>query len=143
MALVAPFVIPASMPLSQVKGVYNAVEVIADPLGNVMFYGQGAGAGATASAVVGDLMQVMCSGVSARAPKFERVTEKTGADKLSFRRYLAVDIKDKEKLDLAVGGGATVLTEGEEYAVITEAMTDSELESKCSGIKLLSKIRHI
>ena len=54
--LVAPFMLPKDSPLAGVSGVYNAVEIIAEPLGNIMLYGQGAGAGATASAVVGDLL---------------------------------------------------------------------------------------
>jgi len=36
---VSPFVISNDEPLASVKGVYNAVEVIGDPIGNVMFYG--------------------------------------------------------------------------------------------------------
>ena len=46
--IVAPFLLENSSPLSTVSGVYNAIEVIGDPIGNVVFYGQGAGAGATA-----------------------------------------------------------------------------------------------
>ena len=143
MAIVAPFVIPSDMPLYGVKGVYNAVEIIADPLGNVMFYGQGAGAGATASAVVGDLMQVMCAGAHARSPRFEGFTPSVGADNIPFRRYIAVDISDKDRLCSAVGGEAIEGAGAGEYAVITPAMTDRELSERTAGIKLLSHIRHI
>ena len=82
LALVAPFLVPVSSSLSGVSGVYNAVQVIADPLGDVMFYGQGAGAGATASAVIGDLCQVLRSGIHYSAPVFEKCSE--AADFSSF-----------------------------------------------------------
>ena len=67
--IVAPFMMKKDSPLGGVSGVYNAVEVIGDPIGNLMFYGQGAGGGATASAVVGDLMQIICSGRNCAQPK--------------------------------------------------------------------------
>ena len=70
--MVAPFMLSEDLPLSNVSGVFNAVEVISEPLSNVMFYGPGAGAGPTASAMVGDLMQVMCSGRRCAHPVFVR-----------------------------------------------------------------------
>ena len=54
--MVAPFLIPMSHPLAGVTGVYNAIVVHGNMLGNVMFYGQGAGKRPTASAVVSDLV---------------------------------------------------------------------------------------
>jgi homoserine dehydrogenase len=44
--------------LSAVSGVFNAIFVVGDSVGETMFYGEGAGAGAAASAVVGDLIEV-------------------------------------------------------------------------------------
>ena len=55
---VHPAILPASHPLSSVDGVYNAVYVVGDAVGETMFYGRGAGAGPTGSAVVADLIQV-------------------------------------------------------------------------------------
>ena len=51
-AFVAPHLIPAENPLSGVEGVFNAITVNGNAIGNVMFYGQGAGKLPTASAVV-------------------------------------------------------------------------------------------
>ena len=53
-----PCMVPARDPIGQVDGVYNAVAVEADQAGLVMHEGRGAGAGPTASAVVGDLMDL-------------------------------------------------------------------------------------
>lgn len=56
---VHPTLVPKSHPLANVNGVFNAILVEGEPLGQVMFYGPGAGAGATASAVVADIMNIM------------------------------------------------------------------------------------
>jgi homoserine dehydrogenase len=53
---VHPTMIPASHPLASVRESFNAVFIEADAVGELMFYGRGAGGGPTASAVLGDLI---------------------------------------------------------------------------------------
>jgi homoserine dehydrogenase len=55
---VHPTLVPQTHPLASVSGVYNAILVEGEPLGQVMFFGPGAGAGATASAVVSDILNI-------------------------------------------------------------------------------------
>ncbi len=55
---VHPTLIPKSHPLANVNDVYNAILVEGDPVGQVMFFGRGAGAGPTASAVTADLLNI-------------------------------------------------------------------------------------
>ena len=55
---VHPTLVPKEHPLASIDGVNNAILVEGDPIGQVMFYGPGAGGGATASAVVSDLMNI-------------------------------------------------------------------------------------
>jgi homoserine dehydrogenase len=55
---VHPALLPQSHPLANVNEVFNAVLVEGDAVGNVMFYGRGAGMEPTGSAVVGDLIAV-------------------------------------------------------------------------------------
>lgn len=55
---VHPMLIPTSHPLAAVSGSYNAVFVHADAADDVMFYGRGAGELPTASAVMGDVVEV-------------------------------------------------------------------------------------
>ncbi|WP_265264221.1 homoserine dehydrogenase [Spirulina subsalsa] len=55
---VGPTFVPRDHPLASVNGVYNAILVEGEPLGQVMFFGPGAGKGATASAVVSDLLNL-------------------------------------------------------------------------------------
>lgn len=58
-AMVAPFMIPDSHPLFSVSGVFNAIFVNGNCLGDVMFYGSGAGKLPTASAVVSDVVDAV------------------------------------------------------------------------------------
>jgi homoserine dehydrogenase len=55
---VHPMLLPREHALASVNGVFNAIFVVGDSVGETMFYGEGAGAGAAASAVVGDLIEV-------------------------------------------------------------------------------------
>ena len=55
---VHPTLVPQDHPLASINDVYNAVLVEGEPLGQVMFFGPGAGKGATASAVVSDIINV-------------------------------------------------------------------------------------
>ena len=57
-ASVYPALVPQTAPLASVDGVYNAVYVVGDLVGNVMFYGRGAGSEPTASAIVADVIDV-------------------------------------------------------------------------------------
>jgi homoserine dehydrogenase len=55
---VHPAFLPEEALLAKVDGVFNAVEVTGDALGPVLFYGRGAGADPTATAVMGDVMEL-------------------------------------------------------------------------------------
>lgn len=55
---VAPYMVSASHPLFNVRGVFNSVFVKGNMLGDSMYYGSGAGKLPTASAVVGDMVAI-------------------------------------------------------------------------------------
>ena len=55
---VHPTMIPKTHQLATVNGVFNAIYVVGDFVGETMFFGEGAGAGAAASAVMGDVLEV-------------------------------------------------------------------------------------
>jgi homoserine dehydrogenase len=68
-ARVHPAMIPRTHPLASVRDVFNAIFVEGREVGELMFFGRGAGGGPTASAVVGDIVEV-CRNLSsgARSP---------------------------------------------------------------------------
>lgn len=55
---VHPTMIPVSHQLATVNGVFNAIYTVGDAAGESMFFGEGAGAGPAASAVMGDVLEV-------------------------------------------------------------------------------------
>jgi homoserine dehydrogenase len=57
-ARVHPTMIPVNYPLADVDGAFNAIRLTGDFVGPVMLYGRGAGMDPTASAVVGDVMDI-------------------------------------------------------------------------------------
>jgi len=70
-ARVHPTLIDKDSPLAQVHGVYNAIHVVGDAVGDVMLYGQGAGSLPTGSAVVSDVIDIarnIVRGASGRVP---------------------------------------------------------------------------
>ena len=58
-AMVAPRMITAEHPLYNVNGVFNAIFVHGNVLGDAMFYGSGAGKLPTASAVIADIIDIV------------------------------------------------------------------------------------
>jgi len=78
-ARVHPTMIPIDYPLADVHGVFNAIRLTGDFIGPVMFYGRGAGMNATASAVVGDVIDLsrnMGAGISRRCAPLGYLDEK-------------------------------------------------------------------
>ena len=138
--MVSPFLIPDEEPLAAVKGVYNAIEVIGEPLGNVIFYGQGAGAGATASAVVGDLMQIMQSGTKTATPVFEKAEAPRAFSEFECRNYVATD-SAKEAVTQVFGNAKFVPNDSGEVIFITEKMSESDFEAKIASINMNIKSR--
>ncbi len=55
---VHPVFLPQDLLLAKVDGVFNAVQVEGDLVGRVLFYGQGAGASPTSSAVIADIINL-------------------------------------------------------------------------------------
>ncbi len=70
-ARVHPTLVPSGSPIAQVNGVYNAIHLIGDSVEDVVLYGKGAGSLPTASAVVGDIIDLArnrLQGISSRVP---------------------------------------------------------------------------
>ena len=144
--MVAPFMLPETSPLSFVSGVYNAVEVVGEPIGSVMFYGQGAGAGATASAVVGDLMQIMRSGRNCAEPTMVKTTEgvRDFGDFVS-KNYVSVKGGCQNCVKGAFGE-VSFIDGGDEIAFITSEMSEKDVNAAldaltAKGISVNSRIR--
>ena len=131
--MVAPFMISADEPLAGVLGVYNAVEVIGEPIDRLMFYGPGAGAGPTASAVVGDLMQIMRSGTKIKAPIMNKGAIPLPFDGFRCRSYIATEGVSTEVIE-SVFGKVHIVSDDGEFAFITGEMCEAECEERLEAI---------
>lgn len=142
---VAPFLLPSDSPLASVNGVYNAIEVIGEPIGNVMFYGQGAGGGTTSSAVVGDLIPII-TGTDKIIPSLRKTDYDPEAAFETFKskNYIVLPVGSEEKVKAAFGK-VSFLEEAEDTAFITESMTEREVREALEkvGCRVISRIRFI
>ena len=143
--VVAPFMLKKDMPLSGVNGVYNAVEIVGEPIGNLMFYGQGAGAGATASAVVGDLMQIICQGRHSAQPVMVKSCQGLcDFGDFAAQNYIAVSGINADKI-ASCFEGVQILSSGDEIAFITKKMSERDVVNALENLKadVKSRIRLI
>jgi len=98
---VAPRLVRHGTPLADVQGPYNAIRVVGDAVGDTLFYGRGAGSMPTASAVVGDLIDVVVgrAGLTCRAlglwPADAPPTRLTPSSAVRSRSYLRFAIADR------------------------------------------------
>lgn len=103
---VHPTLLPRTHPLASVRGAFNAVFVVAENAGELMFYGQGAGGKPTSSAIMGDVVAVartvlMKKGSGASVPEAPTIT--SGVDlpalpieKATTQYYIDMEVTDQE-----------------------------------------------
>ncbi len=98
-ARVAPVFLHQDEPLAKVDGVYNAVQIVGDLTGTVLFQGRGAGAEPTSSAVVADLLDLAHGIVLGNQERKYWAPEGDipvlGLDALETRYYVRVTVSDK------------------------------------------------
>ena len=106
-ARVHPAMVPLSHPLGQVEGAFNAVYIEGDLVGPVLLYGQGAGGRPTASAVIGDLLDLVTDirrGVTERsASALEAETRLLPMDEVVTRAYFRLHVADRPGVLAAIG----------------------------------------
>ncbi len=141
-AMVAPFLIRKDHPLYNINGVFNAVFVHGPALGDVMFYGSGAGKLPTAAAVVADVVEaVRHFGCNVLIDWSEETYELGSADQFSCAYLVRVAEADEEKLG-ALGSGRKIDAgiDGE-IGFITETMTEEEFARRAADVPYISRIR--
>jgi homoserine dehydrogenase len=98
-ARVHPVFIPEDSLLAKVDGVYNAILVEGDLVGQVIFYGEGAGPRATSSAVVSDIIKIAQDINSGRpsAPRLPFASERTVMPmaEIKTRYYMRMSVADQ------------------------------------------------
>lgn len=135
---VEPMVLPTESMLAGVKDVYNAVMIRGDMLGDVLFYGKGAGKLATASAVAADIIDASKLGSSVHdslfwaptAPMKNKIT-----DGGQYTYYIRVNNQDIDTLKEDLGGVVLTFQNHNQTAVLTTPMSAKELEKRCEKLR--------
>ena len=137
---VHPTLVPESHPLAAVNDVYNAILIEGEPIGQVMFFGPGAGEGPTASAVVSDLITlaaaIMAGPSTASNPllacSHQHYCKISPMADIVSRFYVRLLVKDRPgvigKLGLCFGN----------HAVSLESIVQTGLQGDCAEIVVVS-----
>lgn len=144
-AFVAPHLVSCENPLAGVEDVFNAIAVTGNAVGDVMFYGRGAGKLPTASAVVADVIDI------ARDPKRDRGNQwgpgsedlVVSSDSLTSRWYVRANLS-MDQARLACGEILPLARSGapaQEAAFLTQPMTYPQLVDRLAGVETCSVFR--
>ena len=128
-SIVAPMFVKKDCPLSDVNGVFNAIMITGDSVGDVMFYGRGAGKLPTASAIVADIIDSVKH--VARSKKIQWVMPETDimypVEEAEFKYFVRVrdngaisEFEPETEISDVVPG---------EVGIITKTMKESEIEA--------------
>lgn len=143
-AMVAPQMVAKDHPLYSVNGVFNGISVTGNMLGDVMFYGAGAGKLPTASAVVSDVVAaVKHQGENVPIKWSEKKLPIAPMDELESRFFVRIKQSERDKaaqefgdvqmIDAGISG---------ECGFITPAMKERDFVKKAEGFTtLISRIR--
>lgn len=143
-AMVAPVMLPTTHPLYNVNGVFNAIFVHGNVLGDAMFYGSGAGKLPTASAVVADIVEIAKHLHDNIKVFWSQEKLKLADYKMTERRFFLRTREDRAAIQAALGQVEYISLPGleDETGVLTEAMSESEFEKRVEGLSgVLQRIR--
>ena len=155
---VHPTFLPVDHPLASVRESFNAVYVEADFAGELMFYGRGAGAEPTGSAVVGDLLDVVRNLVqTARGPaeSQHRARRVRPIGELQTQYYVLLDVEDEPGVLAVVAQTfgqhgvsiAQVWQEGAgdhaQLVLITHRAVEAELRNTADALAATAGVRSV
>jgi homoserine dehydrogenase len=160
---VHPAFIAKEHPLASVSGVFNAIFVQGDPVGDLMFYGRGAGSGPTGSAVVGDVIDCarnINNGAAGRVPcRCYQTLPIQPIDAVETRYYLRTRVQDRPgvigKMATIFGTHDVSLTSvfqpqydceggaGAEVVWITHRVQEAKLQAALKELRKLDEVEQV
>lgn len=158
-ARVHPAMLPRTHPLSSVRDEFNAVFIEAEEVGELMFFGRGAGGAATASAVVGDIVEVVRTAQSGTSvPEFayhKSAATPMSAEDCAARYYMVLSVADQPGVLSAIAGvfgdnGVSIASVRQEgfgdeatLVLITHAATERKHSQTLAGLDGLPVVKSI
>jgi len=155
---VHPAFLPKAHPLASVRGSFNAIYVEAQAAGELMFYGRGAGAEPTGSAVVGDIIDVARNLLQTARGAVEsqhRPKDLRSIDELRTQYYVLLDVEDQPGVLAAVATAfgdngvsiAQVWQEGTsdsaQLVLITHRAREAALRATVASLGSVDSIRSV
>ncbi len=156
---VHPAMIPERHQLASVEGVFNAVYVVGDAVGETMLYGAGAGSFPTASAVMGDILSLatpLAHGErpSTEAAPYARVLPMRSMDDLHDRYFVRLSLEDRpgilgEVAAVFAAHGVSLANvsqptpapgESTTLIVVTHLAREADVRAACSEIERLPDV---
>ena len=147
-AYVAPVMVNSNHPLYSVNGVFNGILVNGNVLGDVMFYGSGAGKLPTASAVVSDIVDAVkhlnTNVIIQWSSKKLELTDIKLSSKKFFVRVSGQAEDRLAQIEEAFGKVQVIKVEelADEFAFITEELTEAAFEEAAAKVDgIITRIR--
>jgi homoserine dehydrogenase len=154
---VHPTMIPASHPLAAVRGSFNAVFVEGAEVGDLMFYGRGAGGPPTASAVLGDVIDAATNRRVGAGARFGTLVDPVirPIDDLVSEYYLNLEVSDRPGVLAQVAGvfgehGVSIRSMEQEdlddearLIFITHLAVERDLQATLHGLRELEAVRSV
>ena len=143
-AMVAPRMIRPNHPLFSVNGVFKAILVRGNVLGDVMFYGSGAGKLPTASAVVSDVVDATKhDGINIMQLWSSKKLELADNGSLKNRFFVRVKESDRAMAEKLFGFAemAKLGDMADEFAFVTGELSEKEFAEKAAQIDVIAFIR--
>nr|WP_320027278.1 homoserine dehydrogenase [uncultured Acetobacterium sp.] len=141
---VEPVLFKEASIMSNVNSEFNIISITGDIIGELQFYGKGAGKDATANAVVGDVLYILNIVGEQNLPKplrLNRKLNKVGTDIFKGKYYLRANLGDKDMLDQVltavetVAARKTVIVDDNQVFVVTNAIVANEFNKMAEKLK--------
>lgn len=161
-ARVHPVFIRKEEQLAKVDGVFNAIQIEGDLVGKVLFYGRGAGAKPTSSAIIADLLEVargLKHGLSLRpTPLIDPSKKVIPMDRIVTRFYIRMSVEDRPGVlaqiakvlgDRSISINSVIqketdpVTKSAEIVIMTHDAVDADIHSALNALKKFSGVREI
>jgi homoserine dehydrogenase len=155
---VHPAFLPKDHPLASVRGSFNAVYIEAAAAGALMFYGRGAGAEPTGSAVVGDVIDVarnLLQTARGATESQHRTKDLRSIDELRTQYYVLLDVEDAPGVLAAVATtfgdhGVSIAevwqqgsSDSAQLVLITHRATEAALRSTVDALAAVPTVRSV
>ena len=152
---VHPTLIPRDHPLSFIPGPMNAIYVKGEPVGELMFYGQGAGGGPTASAVVGDILKIANEQCPMTNVQLEKVKMKDVSETYG-QFYIRMLVPDRSgvlakisrafadaRVSIAVVNQRETIGKNANLVIVTHEAQQAELNKALARLRKMPVVRKV